>query len=148
MQLAFIRDSIGEIIPFHRLAKYFKGDQLKVAIEGEGIVDVQNLISSLNFNDENGRKKEVFEWLLTILQHYNQKQLRQWLRFVTGTPQVPVGGFRQGTAIKVSVNLGQENKMPRAATCFSTFYLTNYTSQDELAKLLRFSIQEAEGLED
>jgi len=71
------------------------------------------------------------------------------LRFVTGTPKVPVEGFgalkgssgpKMFTLQKVQWDL---TRLPQAATCFNTLYLPPYQTEDQLKEKLEFAVTEA-----
>ena len=73
------------------------------------------------------------------------------LRYVTGTPCVPAGGFKllmgiNGLEHFTIQHLDRDQAtLPVAATCFNRLKLPVYASQAQLEAKLRYVITEAEG---
>ena len=105
-------------------------------------VEASELIKNIAFTGSSA------VWFREVIESYDQPMLRQFLRFVTSNSQVPMGGFASAR-IQVAMVQDQVDKLPRAATCFNTLYLSNtYSSREELERLMAIGIQESQGLED
>ena len=77
-----------------------------------------------------------------------QDQLRQFTRFLTGSPLMPVGGF--GTlhpAIKIDAE-AQLGRLPRSSTCTHTIYLPNYVLEQTLVDKLLVAIANNHEMEE
>ena len=116
---------------------------MKLTIEGEGTIDVEALIRGASFGSFYRGSNEQ-RWLSEILRTLSQSELRQFLRFVTGSTGVPA----TGTVYWEVISAGGSGRLPRAATCFRTLYLSNYSNRDEMRRKLLMAISEADGLED
>ena len=75
----------------------------------------------------NERQKNLISSLFEVLRSFDQTRLRKFLRFVTGSNQVPITGFRNNP-IMITVLEREVNRFPRASTCFRTLTLWDYTS--------------------
>jgi hypothetical protein len=152
----------NRVLPIRLASERFGAAEVRLIIEGNPYIDVSDMIRAFRRNSPvyqpsrwipsifsswlSGSSYEVTEWLYNILRSLSQEELHLFLRFVTGDSQAPVDGFSQ-SPLKVSVH-DQRNRLPRAATCFSTLYLSRYTNENELRRRLMLAITESIGLED
>jgi len=93
------------------------------------------------------------QWFFVIVSTYSQRELRQLLKFITGSARLPIQGFSslQGTAksnkpftIHVVDNLSSDC-LPKAHTCFNRLDVPRYESLDKFKSKLRLAVDETEG---
>lgn len=139
-------------------------EELHNAITGSLLVDVEDLISNLWYNGEPAptdgsvnpagyvRTHTQIQWLHDELRQYSQDQLRLFLKFVTGTDQVPAGGFKDlrnslnnKAAISIHRRDYEKDRLPTSWTCYFSLYLPEYPDQAELAAKLSYAIGHANG---
>ena len=71
-----------------------------------------------------------------------------FLRFVTGTSQVPACGFAN---MKEKIKIEAYNmveRLPTSRNCFNTLILPRYTTNKELVRKLRLAILDNSGMTD
>jgi E3 ubiquitin-protein ligase TRIP12 len=90
------------------------------------------------------------QYLLTVMSELGPDDKRLFLRFITGSPRLPIGGFAglspKLTIVKASTAPGthQDEKLPTCSTCQVYLKLPPYTSIDILREKLLFAIREGQ----
>ena len=93
---------------------------------------------------------DAFKYLLEVMLSLESAEKRQFLQFVTGSPRLPLGGFkglsppltvvRKDPAIR-DANLNEY--LPSVMTCQNYLKLPNYSSAEALGKQLRYAFSNA-----
>ncbi|KAK6111818.1 HECT-domain (ubiquitin-transferase) family protein [Brugia pahangi] len=78
---------------------------------------------------------EQIRWLIQMLASYDNQQQRKFLQFVTGSPKLPVGGFRSLnpplTVVKKSGSYGNgDDELPSAMTCYNYLKIPAYSTYE------------------
>ncbi|VDN06437.1 unnamed protein product [Thelazia callipaeda] len=78
---------------------------------------------------------EQIRWLIQMLASYDNEQQRKFLQFVTGSPKLPVGGFRSLnpplTVVKKSGSYGNgDDELPSAMTCYNYLKIPAYSTYE------------------
>uniref|UniRef100_A0A914ZIP5 E3 ubiquitin-protein ligase n=4 Tax=Parascaris TaxID=6254 RepID=A0A914ZIP5_PARUN len=78
---------------------------------------------------------EQIRWLIHMLSSFDYQQQRKFLQFVTGSPKLPVGGFRSLnpplTVVKKSGGYGNgDEELPSAMTCYNYLKIPAYSSYE------------------
>ncbi|XP_006820136.1 E3 ubiquitin-protein ligase TRIP12-like [Saccoglossus kowalevskii] len=98
------------------------------------------------YNHDSRAVKLLFE----ILTFYNSEQQRQFLQFVTGSPRLPVGGFRALSPPLTIVrktfesNESADNFLPSVMTCVNYLKLPDYSNKDIMESKLRIAVMEGQ----
>lgn len=89
----------------------------------------------------------MVNWYWDILGELEEKELKRYLQFCTGTSRVPIGGFsviesNRGTIspftiVKVTYKPNLRNFI-KAHTCFNRVDLPDYPSKDKLKEAIDF----------
>jgi E3 ubiquitin-protein ligase HUWE1 len=80
-----------------------------------------------------------------VIRLWNKEDLAKLLHFITGSTQVPVGGFGAFVAEGKPFTLapgGEENRLAVAHTCTNTLDLPFYVSEQQMNQRLHYSIDE------
>lgn len=132
-------------------------EELGALIAGLKIVNADQLISSFAYDGEGDdahgapygytRSSPQILWLHAQLRRYTQPELRNFLKFVTGTAQVPVSGFEyivdgRQSRLRIVKEEYEHEHLPKASTCFFVLYLPEYPSEGMLANKLKMAITE------
>jgi len=94
------------------------------------------------------RADDIIESFWNTLKSFNKEEKTLFLKFVTGSNKVPLGGFAllQGTSEGVqqfSIHRAYDtNQLPTAHTCFNQLDLPPYESIDILKQKLLFAVKE------
>jgi hypothetical protein len=114
---------------------------------GNPIIDVEALIRSLQLNGHT-LQDPVIGWLFDTLRAYSNEQLAEFLRFATGTPIPPVGGFSSLNPRISIVILDNVRQMPKSKTCFHQVFLPQYGSKAVLEEKLNESLANNGAMQD
>ena len=113
---------------------------------------VQNIIPSHGFNKES----LVYQGLIEILMKMTNEERKMFLLFVTGSPRLPIGGFKnlypkltvvmfQSEYNENTMNFGNFNPdrhLPSVMTCQNYLKIPNYSNISILKEKLFFAIRE------
>jgi E3 ubiquitin-protein ligase TRIP12 len=89
--------------------------------------------------------------LLQVMSEFNAVERRQFLQFTTGSPKLPIGGFRSLTPMFTVVLRSKEppytfdSYLPSVMTCVNYLKLPDYSSAEVLRKQLTTAIREGQG---
>jgi len=85
-------------------------------------------------------------WLIDMLHSYSKEKRRKFLQFVTGSPRLPVGGFRALnpplTVVRKTASYGNsENELPSAMTCYNYLKIPPYETFDMFVERFNVALQ-------
>ena len=90
-------------------------------------------------------------WLFDELSTFLREEQRGFLQFLTGSPNLPVGGLKslkpQMTIVRKSASHGQheDDSLPSVMTCQNYLKLPAYSSPHVLREKLRLAVTEGLG---
>ena len=150
-QLQAFVSGFYEIIP-RELISCFKPRELESLICGFERVDLQDLQANTIIDVAPGipDASTLVMWYWETIHSFSQLDLSKLMQFVTGSSQVPVGGFaRLKPMFTVEFQFlpaafsSREMPLPTASTCFNTLRIPNYCSAVQLYDKLRLAIHES-----
>jgi len=84
--------------------------------------------------------------LFKVLSEFSSTEQRQFVRFVTGSPRLPMGGLKnlhpRLSIVRVPCHSKQEPPLPSVMTCTNTLKLPDYTTEAVLKEKLLYCIRE------
>jgi E3 ubiquitin-protein ligase HUWE1 len=132
-----------ELIPRQELAK-FQADELDLLICGVPEIDVDDLRVNSQFIRPYSNAHPVVARLFEVLREFDEEQRAKFLMFLTGSSQVPFGGFRalveMGKPITIAPG-GEGRRLPQAHTCMNQLDLPGYESKRAMREKLLLAIQ-------
>ena len=135
------------LIPREKL-QMFTPDELDLIICGVPDIDIQDLKKSTVFVSPYSDKHPVIILFFKVIREWKKEDLARLLRFVTGTSQVPVGGFRtfqqQGIPFRIAPG-GDRNRLPQGHTCYNQLDLPMYQNEKEMNEKMLFAIRNTTG---
>jgi hypothetical protein len=145
------------LLPANHLRNLFSPTEMRSMFLGEERVDVEDLIANTEVASGYTPESPTVGYLFDVLRGFSQDELRDFLQFVTGSTQVPLGGFRnlrgrdrQITPFRVvQLYTGADNPdqwLPVAHTCFNRLDIPEYTSREILEQKLRQAIEESRNI--
>ena len=152
---------LRQVIPLEFI-RPFKVFELENLICGFASVDVEDLKINtiIDISDDHSNPDIVFHFW-SILHEFSQLDLSRLVQFVTGSSQVPAGGFRyieppfqicfdpNGEGKDREDVLGRQNEsslalpLPSSSTCFNTLTIPNYSTRDILFEKLNMALHES-----
>eukprot|EP00795_Rhopilema_esculentum_P016382 gene16382-7784_t len=110
--------------------------------------DVKELIECCRPDHGYTHDSRAVRFLFDILSKYEAEEQRKFLQFITGSPRLPVGGFRSLnpplTIVRKTVDgaLSPDNYLPSVMTCVNYLKLPDYSSVDIMDEKLRTAYTE------
>lgn len=107
------------------------------------------LIKSTKCDHGFSHSSRAVKFLFTVLCEMSPEEKRAFLRFVTGTPQLPVGGLSalrpKLTIVRKTADQGTHDEyLPSVMTCAHYIKLPDYTSLEILKQRLFYAINEGQ----
>lgn len=162
-QIEAFREGFNKIFPLHHL-KIFYEDEMDLMICGDVNSDgwtFEILSSAIKCDHGYSSESEPVINLIQVLVELDSEDKRQFLKFVTGSPRLPAGGFLalnpRLTVVRKSPEASVDNKkdeelknlsdrdLPSVMTCANYFKLPPYSSKEILKDRLLFAIKEGQG---
>ncbi|KAK5781093.1 ubiquitin-ubiquitin ligase HUL5 PWA37_002016 [Arxiozyma heterogenica] len=134
-------EGLGSIIPQHWFGMFNTVDFQMLISGGHKPVDIEDLRTHTEYGgyDENDSTIKYF-W--EVLEEFNDKERRDFLRFVTSVPQAPLKGF-SALEPKFGIRNGGKyelDRLPTASTCVNLLKLPDYGDKTVLKQKLLYAI--------
>ncbi|KAM4042651.1 E3 ubiquitin-protein ligase TRIP12-like isoform 1-T2 [Anomaloglossus baeobatrachus] len=150
-QFASFRDGFESVFPLTHL-QYFYPEELDQLLCGSKADpwDVKMLMECCWPDHGYTHDSQAVKFLFEILSSFDREQQRLFLQFVTGSPRLPVGGFRSLhpplTIVRKSVEFYEnpDDFLPSVMTCVNYFKLPDYSSIEIMREKLLFSAREGQ----
>jgi E3 ubiquitin-protein ligase TRIP12 len=84
---------------------------------------------------------QEIEWLIQIISELSQEDSALFIKFVTGSDVLPVGGIRSLNPA-INVTLKPEKELPSASTCANYLKISRYDNKEKLLSDLLTAIRE------
>lgn len=145
-----VRRGFFEVMPEAEFKSIGMDDrELELILCGIPKIDLEDWRRNSEYKSGYTASDPVIDRFWKVMEEWDDELRAAVLRFVTGTPKVPVEGFaalkgssgpKMFCVQKVQWDL---TRLPQAATCFNTLYLPPYTTTEQLREKLEFAVTEA-----
>jgi len=150
-QMDAVRRGFYAVMPEAELVRIgFDDRELELILCGIPKVDVADWRLNTEYKSGFKSSDKVVRMFWDTIEEFDDEMRAAVLRFVTGTPKVPVEGFAalKGTGGATKLFCIQKvqwdvERLPQAATCFNTLYLPPYQTAEKLKDKLEFAVTEA-----
>jgi E3 ubiquitin-protein ligase NEDD4 len=147
VQISAFLEGFFELIPQEKLAM-FTADELDLVICGIPEIDVEDLQKNCHVIEPYTRKHQVVRTFFNILRNWKSDDLAKLLQFVTGSSQVPAGGFatlmEQGRPFAIAPG-GNADRLPAAHVCTNQLDLPSYDSEEIMNQKLLCAVRNCSG---
>ncbi|XP_065214939.1 E3 ubiquitin-protein ligase TRIP12 isoform X3 [Planococcus citri] len=149
-QMESFREGFESVFPAARLNMFYAEELEKVFCGSETYWDVKTLMESFRPDHGYTSDSKAIQNLMEVLASYNVSEQRDFLRFVTGSPRLPVGGFRALSPLLTVVRKTVDNStnpdeyLPSVMTCVNYLKLPDYTSIEVMRIKLRLAAVEGQ----
>ncbi|KAK4472286.1 hypothetical protein MN116_003554 [Schistosoma mekongi] len=111
--------------------------------------DVQSLTQSCCCDHGYTPQSRAIRFLFEIMSEFTTEQRRLFVQFVTGSPRLPVGGFRAlkpplKIVMKRETGENADNHLPSVMTCQNYLKLPDYSSKALMLSKLLYAINEGQ----
>ncbi|KAF2494555.1 hypothetical protein BU16DRAFT_42718 [Lophium mytilinum] len=150
-QVDAFRAGFSQVFPYSAL-KAFTPDEL-VMLFGRVEEDwsLETLMDSIKADHGYNLDSKSVRNLLQVMSELSSEQRRDFLQFITGSPKLPIGGFKSLTPMFTVVCKPSEppycsdDYLPSVMTCVNYLKMPDYTSVDILREKLSVATQEGQG---
>ncbi|CAF1083349.1 unnamed protein product [Rotaria sordida] len=153
-QFESFRDGFNSIFPIQHL-KCFYPDELHQVFCGSGSTDLWDLkvlLESTRCDHGYNLNSRAVKWLFDIMINFDIDEQRAFLQFVTGSPRLPVGGFRMLhpplTIVRKTAENNSDNNpdlfLPSVMTCVNYLKLPDYSSKEIMKAKLTTAIRDGQ----
>jgi E3 ubiquitin-protein ligase TRIP12 len=145
------RAGFTEVFPYSAL-KAFTPDEL-VMLFGRADEDwtLETLMDSIKADHGYNLDSKSVRNLLHSMSEFDAQQRRDFLQFITGSPKLPIGGFKALTPMFTVVCKPSEppytsdDYLPSVMTCVNYLKMPDYSTVDVLREKLGIAIREGQG---
>ncbi|KAK8438643.1 Ubiquitin fusion degradation protein 4 [Candidozyma auris] len=143
-QIEKLAEGFSTVFPMKSLNVFSPEELCKVFGSGEEDWAEATILGAIQANHGYTKSSASVIRLAKILSSFDQEHRRKFLQFLTGSPRLPIGGFKslrpEFTVVKKNPDedLGSDNYLPSVMTCASYLKLPDYSSIDIMrSKLIR-----------
>lgn len=150
-QIEAFRKGFSLVFPYSALHAFTPEELTVLCGQGEEDWSVSTLYEAIKADHGYTKDSRVVKDLLQSLSEFTFDQRRAFLQFMTGSPNLPIGGFKTLNPPFTIVckhhdkNFGRDDYLPSVMTCANYLKLPNYSSREVLEKRLLTAIYEGSG---
>ena len=133
-QVNRFKKGFHELIP-EELICIFTNSELELLFCGVPTISVENMRQYVSRRGE--ISPQTLEWFWGCLSTLPQADLARLLHFITGSSQIPIGGFAAyDPPITIAASVSEVDSIPTAHTCFNELVLPRYSSYNKLLQAI------------
>ncbi|KAJ6160159.1 hypothetical protein N7497_004696 [Penicillium chrysogenum] len=150
-QVDAFRAGFSQVFPFSSLRAFTPSELVMLFGQAEEDWSIETLMDSIKADHGFNMDSRSVRNLLQTMSELDHQQRRDFLQFVTGSPKLPIGGFKSLTPIFTVVCRPSEHPytpddyLPSVMTCVNYLKLPDYSDLDVLKKRLSVAIKEGQG---
>ncbi|KAI9666138.1 MAG: Ubiquitin fusion degradation protein 4 [Bathelium mastoideum] len=150
-QVDAFRAGFTTVFPYTAL-RAFTPDELVILFgQAEEDWSLETLLDSVRADHGYHLDSRSVRNLLQIMSEYTLPARREFLQFITGSPKLPIGGFKALTPILTVVckhpegRHAPDDELPSVMTCVNYLKLPDYSSQEVMRGRLGLAIRDGQG---
>ncbi|KAJ5665792.1 uncharacterized protein N7477_008240 [Penicillium maclennaniae] len=150
-QVDAFRTGFSQVFPYSALRAFTPNELVMLFGQAEEDWSIETLTDSIKADHGFNMDSKSVRNLLQTMSELDNQQRRDFLQFVTGSPKLPIGGFKSLTPIFTVVCRPSEppytpdDYLPSVMTCVNYLKLPDYSSLEFLKERLSVAIKEGQG---
>ncbi|KAF2223762.1 ubiquitin-protein ligase Ufd4 [Elsinoe ampelina] len=150
-QVDAFRAGFSQVFPYSALRAFTPDELVMLFGRNEEDWSLETLMDSIKADHGFNLDSASIRNLLQTLSEYTATERRDFLQFVTGSPKLPIGGFKSLTPMFTIVckpsepPLTPDDYLPSVMTCVNYLKMPDYTSAEVLRQKLSVAIMEGQG---
>ncbi|CAK7245234.1 MAG: Ubiquitin fusion degradation protein 4 [Sporothrix thermara] len=150
-QVEAFRRGFSQVFPYSALSAFTPDELVSLFGRVEEDWSLETLMDSIKADHGFNMDSRSVKNLLQVMSEMTLAERRDFLQFTTGSPRLPIGGFRSLTPMFTVVRKPSEapyssdDYLPSVMTCVNYLKLPDYTTIDTLRKQLSTAIKEGQG---
>ncbi|KAJ6069828.1 hypothetical protein N7499_011715 [Penicillium canescens] len=150
-QVDAFRTGFSQVFPYSSLRAFTPSELVMLFGQAKEDWTIETLMDTIKADHGFNMDSRSIRNLLQTMSELDNQQRRDFLQFVTGSPKLPIGGFKSLTPIFTVVCRPSEHPytpddyLPSVMTCVNYLKLPDYSDLDVLKKRLSVAIKEGQG---
>ncbi|KIW04370.1 uncharacterized protein PV09_04654 [Verruconis gallopava] len=150
-QVDAFRAGFSQVFPYAALYAFTPDELVMLFGRTDEDWSLETLMDSIKADHGYNLDSKSVRNLLQIMSEFNLTERRDFLQFVTGSPKLPIGGFKALTPMFTVVCKPSEapftsdDYLPSVMTCVNYLKLPDYSSLDVMRAKLAIAIKEGQG---
>ncbi|OBA23210.1 hypothetical protein METBIDRAFT_38138 [Metschnikowia bicuspidata var. bicuspidata NRRL YB-4993] len=150
-QVQSFREGFTSVFPIESLSIFTAKELKEIFGSGEEDWSRQTISTSIKANHGFSQDSRAINMLVNVLQELDLSERRDFLQFLTGSPRLPIGGFKamrpEFTVVRKhpDAGLSGDDYLPSVMTCANYLKLPDYSLEHLLKTKLLHAIREGAG---
>ncbi|KAL8393973.1 hypothetical protein RB595_003660 [Gaeumannomyces hyphopodioides] len=150
-QIDAFRKGFSQVFPYSALSAFTPDELVSLFGRVEEDWSLETLMDSIKADHGYNMDSRSVKNLLQFMSELTPAERRDFLQFTTGSPKLPIGGFKSLNPIFTVVCKPSEEPytsddyLPSVMTCVNYLKLPDYTSVDMLTRRLMTAMKEGQG---
>ena len=150
-QINAFKTGFTEVFPVSSLRAFTPNELVMLFGRVEEDWSMETLMDSVKADHGFNLDSKSVKNLLQTMSELTSEQRRDFLQFVTGSPKLPIGGFKSLTPMFTVVckpsepPFGSDDYLPSVMTCVNYLKLPDYSTQEVLKQKLGVAMREGQG---
>ncbi|KHN99024.1 thyroid hormone receptor interactor 12 [Metarhizium album ARSEF 1941] len=150
-QVDAFRSGFSQVFPYSALSAFTPDELVSLFGKVEEDWSLETLTDSIKADHGFNMDSRSVKNLLQSMSEFDAQQRRDFLQFTTGSPKLPIGGFRSLTPMFTVVCKPSEEPytsddyLPSVMTCVNYLKLPDYTTIETMKKQLYKAMKEGQG---
>lgn len=151
LQIKAFKEGFSTVFPYSALSTFVPEELVVMCGQGETDWSYETLCGTAKADHGYTMDSRVVKDLFEIMSEFKPEQRKAFLQFVTGSPNLPIGGFK---ALRPPFTivcreseppLTPDEYLPTVMTCVNYFKLPNYSSKEILRERILTAVKEGLG---
>lgn len=141
-QIQAFKKGFSTVFPYSSMAIFSSDELTKLLGSADEDWSLETLLGVVKADHGYTVESPSFQNLLEVLSSFDKNDRRKFLQFLTGSPKLPIGGFKalhpEFTVVRKPAEgkLKPDNYLPSVMTCANYLKLPEYSSKDVLRQRL------------
>lgn len=150
-QVEAFRIGFSQVFPYNALRSFTPDELVMLFGQVEEDWSLETLMDSMKADHGFNMDSKTIRNLLQVMSEYSPTERRDFLQFVTGSPKLPIGGFKSLTPLLTVVCKASDppytsdEYLPSVMTCVNYLKLPDYSTLEILRERLQLAIREGQG---
>lgn len=150
-QIEAFQSGFSQVFAFSTLTAFTPNELVMLFGRIDEDWSIETLTDSVKADHGYNMDSKSVKNLLNSMSELTQSERRDFLQFVTGSPKLPIGGFKSLTPMFTVVckpsepPYSSDDYLPSVMTCVNYLKLPDYTSEEVLKERLFVAIREGQG---
>ncbi|KAJ3494852.1 hypothetical protein NLJ89_g10725 [Agrocybe chaxingu] len=151
LQAKAFREGFSKVFPITDLRAFSSDELIMLFGNAEEDWSIETLSEALKADHGFNVESRAIRDLIEVMADYDTSTRRAYLQFITGSPKLPIGGFRGLNPSLTVVRkpheapLTADDYLPSVMTCVNYLKLPEYSSKQVMKEKLRIAMQEGVG---